>query len=400
VRSIPGAVTAPRGFRAAAVRCGIKTEGPDLTLIVSDGPAALAALFTTNQVKAAPVLVSQEHTRSGCARAIVASSGNANCCTGERGLSDARRMAELAAEGLGLVPEQVLVASTGVIGHALPMGLLEAGIPRAVAALSPESGEEAARGIMTTDTRPKSLAVEVEIGGRPVRIGGIAKGVGMIEPNMATLLSFITTDAPCDPRTLREVLVRVCDQTFHCLTVDSDTSTNDTLLLLANGASGGPPLQSNPSHLRRFEDALRHVALYLVKEIARDGEGATRLIQVQVDGCAGTASARQVAKSIANSPLVKTAIFGQDPNWGRLMMAAGKAGVPFSQAEVQVWIGDQQVVVDGAVAPDYSEVVTHAQLTGPEVSLRLRLGPGPGQATVYTCDFSYDYVKINAEYHT
>lgn len=400
MREIGGAVTAPSGYRAAAARCGIKTEGPDITLILSDRPASVAAVFTTNQVKAAPVLVSREHAAGGRARAIVANSGNANCCTGEQGLADARAMASLAAEAVGIDPGEVLVASTGVIGHPLPMVKVEQGIREAARQLSPEGGEQAALGVMTTDTRPKRRAVEVDIGGRPVRIGALAKGVGMIEPNMATMLCFITTDAPCAPAALKTALLRVCDRTFHCVTVDGDTSTNDSVFLLANGAAGGPPLEADPEHLEQFAIALEQVARYLVREIARDGEGATKLVEVEVTGAASEADARRVAKTIANSPLVKTALFGQDPNWGRVVAAAGRSGVAFDPDRVQAWIGSVEAVRHGAISPEYSEAAAHAQLAADEVHLRLDLGAGDCSITVYTCDFSYEYVKINAEYHT
>jgi glutamate N-acetyltransferase/amino-acid N-acetyltransferase len=394
---IPGAVAAPVGFRAAGVTAGIKSAGRDVALILSDRPASAAALFTSNRVQAAPIAVSREHLRQGQARAIVVNSGNANACTGERGLADARRMAAIAAESLGIAPREVLVASTGIIGHALPMDRIEAGI-RQAAAEAGAHGEAAAEAIMTTDTRPKQIAVEFAVDGRLVRVGGIAKGAGMIAPHLATMLAFVTTDAEVWPEVLQASLAASAARTFNCVTVDGDTSTNDTLFLIANGASGVPIRPGSPAH-RGFCHALDLVCLHLAKELARDGEGATKLIEIQVHGARSFAQAQKIGRTIANSPLVKTAFFGNDPNWGRILAAAGRAGVPIDPERLALRVADIPLVERGEPLP-FDATIASAQMKRPEVTLALDLGLGAVSATVWTCDFSYDYVRINAEYHT
>jgi glutamate N-acetyltransferase/amino-acid N-acetyltransferase len=399
LHEIPNSVCAPEGFRAAGVAAGIKTQGPDIALILSEVPAHAAALFTTNRVQAAPILISREYLRAthGRARAIVVNSGNANACTGAQGMADARRMAAAAGEALDLPAEQVLVASTGIIGHALPMEKLETGIRNAAAALARDAGPAAAA-IMTTDLVPKTAAVEFEFGGRPVRIGGICKGSGMIGPHLATMLAFLTTDADVWPEVLHPSLSAVAARTFNCTTVDGDTSTNDTLAILANGRSGVAVRPNSPA-LRAFEAALEHVCTDLARALARDGEGATKLIEIQVRGARNAADARRIALTMANSPLVKTAFFGSDPNWGRLMMAAGRAGVRFDPARADLWIGDVQLVRHGEPLPFDTRAAT-AAMKQPEVTATLELAEGASSARVWTCDFSYDYVRINAEYHT
>jgi glutamate N-acetyltransferase / amino-acid N-acetyltransferase len=399
LHEIDNSICAPDGFRAAGVAAGLKTQGPDVALIVSDYPAHAAAVFTTNRVQAAPILVSREHLRAthGRARAIVVNSGNANACTGAQGLADARRMAAAAGEALELAAEQVLVASTGVIGHALPMEKVEAGIREAAAALAPVAAPAAAA-IMTTDLVPKAAAVEFELGGRPVRIGGICKGSGMIGPHLATMLAFLTTDADVWPEVLHPALAAVAARTFNCTTVDGDTSTNDTLAILANGRSGVAVRPNSPA-LQAFEAALEHVCTQLARALARDGEGATKLIEIQVRGARNAVDARRIAMTIANSPLVKTAFFGNDPNWGRLMMAAGRAGVRFDPNHADLWIGDIQLVRHGEPLP-FDRDAAAAAMKQPEVLTTLELAEGASNARVWTCDFSYDYVRINAEYHT
>lgn len=394
---IPGAVAAPSGFRAAGVTAGIKSAGRDVALIFSDRKASAAALFTTNRVQAPPITVSREHLRQGQARAIVANSGNANACTGEQGLADARRMAQVAAAALGIAPEEVLVASTGIIGHPLPMERIEAGI-RQAAVDAGDRGELAAEAIMTTDTRPKQLAVEFHLDGQTVRVGGIAKGAGMIAPHLATMLAFVTTDANVWPEVLQASLAASAARTFNCVTVDGDTSTNDTLFLLANGASGVAIRPGSPAH-RKFCHALDVVCLHLAKELARDGEGATKLIEIQVHGARSFAQAQKIGRTIANSPLVKTAFFGNDPNWGRILAAAGRAGVPLDPQRLALRLGDVALVEGGAPLP-FDAAAARAVMERREVRLALDLGLGPVSATVWTCDLSYDYVRINAEYHT
>jgi len=396
-------VTAPIGFLAAGVRCGIKSEGPDVALIASDRDAAAAALFTTNLVKAAPVLVSQRHVADGRARAIVANAGNANACTGERGIRDAEMTAEHTASLLGTRPEEVLVASTGVIGHHMPMDKLLAGVSQAAAELSREGSSSAARAIMTTDTRPKEYALEFAVGAdrdaRVYRIGGIAKGAGMICPNLATMLCFITTDAPVGPTALHDALKDAADVSFHCLTVDGDASTNDTVFILANGAAGGPPLESAPDALEAFRAALADLCCFLAMELARDGEGATKLVIVRVEGAEDDLQARMAASAVANSNLVKTAIFGCDPNWGRVLAAAGRSGAQFDPNRTSLKFGPVTVFSRGAPT-DFDRERARQILSAPEVELTLTVGTGPGRARFFTCDLTYDYVRINAEYHT
>ncbi|MBW3624686.1 MAG: bifunctional glutamate N-acetyltransferase/amino-acid acetyltransferase ArgJ [Armatimonadetes bacterium] len=396
---IDGATTAPRGFRAAGVRCGIKTKGPDLALLASMTEAVSCALFTTNAVKAAPVLVSMEHAASRQVRGFVANSGCANCATGERGLQDAYEMARLAAEGLGIPEDQWLVGSTGVIGTFLPMEKVRAGIDEAVESLSPEGGPDAARAIMTTDTRDKQVALEVEIGGRTVRIGGMAKGVGMIQPNVATMFAIMTTDAPLDPEALERCLRAAANRSFNCLTVDGDMSTNDTVALFANGAAGGDPLESHPDHLARFQAALEAVCVDLARQVARDGEGATKLVEVRVSGARTESDARALALAIANSNLVKTAFFGNDPNWGRILMAAGNPGIPLDLNRLRVTLAGHPVFEYGRPAGHDEAAVSRAMETE-ELLVTFEMQDGDAGVSAYTCDFSYDYVKINAEYRT
>lgn len=395
---LAGSVCAPRGFRAAGVAAGIKPSGnPDVALIVSGVPASAAALFTTNRFASAPVLVSREHLRGGVARAVAVNSGCSNACTGEQGVRNARRMAEITAGLVGCRPEEVQMASTGVIGRQLPMDRIEAGLRQAHACLGPD-GSSAARAIMTTDTRPKEAAVEVASAGRTFRIGGIAKGSGMIAPNMATMLAYVTTDAAVEPGLLHEVLAAVAERTFHCLTIDGDTSTSDTLLVLANGESGVEVSRDGP-HLDAFREGLQAVCLTLTRELARDGEGATRLIEVRVSGLRTFAEARSVGLAIGNSPLVKTAFFGNDPNWGRILCAAGYAGVAFDPDRVSLTLCGVPVVRHGTPLPFDEEAVSQA-MKAPENVLEVVFGEGEAAASIWTCDFSYDYVRINAEYTT
>jgi glutamate N-acetyltransferase/amino-acid N-acetyltransferase len=395
---IPGSVCAPQGFRAAGVAAGIKPSGnPDVTLIVSDRPANAACLFTTNRVVAAPVTVSREHVQDGRARAIAINAGNANACTGEEGLRNARRMAEVAGEALGCEPQEVIVCSTGVIGRMLPMDRLEAGLRRAASELVAD-GAPAARAIMTTDTRPKEIAVEIPVGEGTIRIGGICKGSGMIAPNMATMLAFITTDAEVWPEVLQAAVRSAAERTFNCVTVDGDTSTNDTLAILANGASGVRVAPGSPAH-QAFCDGLLQVCTHLARELARDGEGATKLVEIEVRSAHSVGEARQVALSIGNSPLVKTALFGNDPNWGRILCAAGYSGVDVDPNRLTLDLCGIPLVRSGTPVP-FEEAVVSQAMRVPEIAIELDLGQGEAGATVWTCDFSYDYVRINAEYTT
>ncbi|HZT42169.1 MAG TPA: bifunctional glutamate N-acetyltransferase/amino-acid acetyltransferase ArgJ [Chthonomonadaceae bacterium] len=395
-------ITFPEGFVAAGVRCGLKTEGNDLAVLVSDSAAAVAGVFTTNRVQAACVQYSRRVARSGTARAVVVNAGNANACNGEQGDRDNRTMAEWLSRQLHVAPDQVLTASTGIIGHLLPMEKLEAGITSAVAALDRgvETDQAAVQAIMTTDTRPKLRAVQADSDQwvAPIRFGGMCKGAGMIAPNMATMLAFLTTDVRMPAPLLQEALSRAVAPSFNSVTVDGDTSTNDMCLLLASGMGEGE-ISRPGAAFEDFVEALTRLCIALAKEIARDGEGATKRVEIVVQGAATWESAHRIAKTIGESPLVKTALFGNDPNWGRLLMAAGRAGVPFDANKVEVRIGEHVVCSEGSSVP-FDRDAAHGYLTGDEIRLLLDLNMGEEAATVWTCDMSYDYVRINAEYHT
>jgi glutamate N-acetyltransferase/amino-acid N-acetyltransferase len=400
VQPIPGGITAARGFRAAGVSAGIKTSGAlDLALIVPDVPAAAAALFTTNQVQAAPVTVSREHLlkSGGRVAAVLVNSGCANACTGADGLLVARESAEALATRIGCSATEVVVASTGVIGVALSRDRVRTGIARAHAALS-EDGHPAALAIMTTDVGPKEYAVRVQTPGGTFQVGGIAKGAGMIEPLMATMLGFVTTDADIAPALLHRVLASVVDRTFNAITVDGECSTNDTVLALASGASGVTVGggAGEDALIAGLEAVCRELALMIV----RGGEGATKLVAVRVTGAASAAAAKQAARTVANSPLVKTAVHGGDPNWGRLVAATGRSGVPFDLGHARVRIGPAVLFRDGQ--PFDGEAPRAAEyLRGTDIDIEIDLGTGgPHEATVWTCDLSAEYVRINGEYRT
>jgi glutamate N-acetyltransferase / amino-acid N-acetyltransferase len=392
-------VTAPRGFRAGAVASGIKPDRLDLALLAADAPCAAAAVFTTNHAQAAPVTVSREHLASGRARAVVVNAGCANAATGEAGLADARETAVLVARALGCAPSEVVVASTGVIGVPLPMEKLRAGVPAAAAALSREGGPDAARAIMTTDTREKRTLVELDLGGVPVRIGGMAKGAGMIAPRMATMLAFFTTDATIDPPLLQEALRHAVGSSLNRITVDGDTSTNDMAVVLASGAAGAPPITGPGAALDAFRDALTQAARVLAEMIVRDGEGATRFAEVRVEGARSEEDADRVARAIAESPLVKTALHGGDPNWGRILAAAGRSGIALDASRVDIRLGDVWVCAGGA-ARAYDEAVAHAAVTSDPVLIRVDLNAGTAVGWMWTCDISRAYVDINAHYRS
>lgn len=397
--SVSGGVTHPEGFLASGVRAGIKEQGEDVALIFSERPASAAGVFTRNVVKAAPVIVSRERIVRASARAVVVNSGVANACTGEQGMRDALEMARLAAELLNISEDEVLVASTGIIGRRLPMEKVTAGIKDAVRCLGRDGGASAARAIMTTDTRPKEASAEVSIGGSKVKIGGIAKGAGMICPNLATMLAFVTTDAAVSGDMLQACLSSSAEVSFNCLTVDGDSSTNDAVIMLANGASGRAVSSLESAEGAAFREGLDFVTVSLAKQIARDGEGATKVIEITVRGADSFENARRIAKAVANSPLVKTAMFGCDPNWGRILAAAGSAGVEFDASAVHLFLGDT-ALVRGGEPVDFSEAALRGLLSRKDVGVVLEVGGGPGTATVWTCDLSQDYVRINAEYHT
>ncbi|HJZ75171.1 MAG TPA: bifunctional glutamate N-acetyltransferase/amino-acid acetyltransferase ArgJ [Vicinamibacterales bacterium] len=394
-----GGVTTARGFRAAGVSAGIKANGnADLALLVSDAPAQAAAVFTTNKAIAAPVVVSREHlSRSGgVARAIVVNSGCANACTGDEGLAVARETTAETARLVGCPVEQVLVASTGVIGVALPLDKIRSGLPVALRSLGVDQGPQAARAIMTTDPFPKEAAARFALGGRDAAIGGMAKGSGMIEPMMATMLGFVTTDAAVPKPLLERALREAVHDTFNAITVDGECSTNDCVMLLANGASG---LTVDESSYPSFAGALTSVCRGLALGIVRGGEGATKLVTVQVTGAASPGEARQAAKAIANSPLVKTAIHGGDPNWGRLIAVAGRAGVEFELERASVTIGSIVLFAQGRPYDERAGEAA-AYLTGTDLTVSVDLGAGHASSTVWTCDLSAEYVRINADYRT
>ncbi|GAB4277151.1 MAG: bifunctional glutamate N-acetyltransferase/amino-acid acetyltransferase ArgJ [Oscillatoriaceae cyanobacterium] len=409
-QEIPGGVTAPKGYRAAGIAAGLKPSGaPDLALILSEVDAIAAGVFTTSQVRAACVNYCRQRLETkATARAILCNAGQANAATGEQGWEDAIECALLVADVLNISSEEVLLASTGVIGHRIKMDAMRAGVPELVAAASDTGSDDAAKAICTTDLVPKSIALETTIHGRPVRMGGIAKGSGMIHPHMATLLAFVTCDAMVSSQMWQEMLRRAADKSFNQITVDGDTSTNDTLIALANGQSRTPAITEQGPDAEKLEAMLTAVCQHLAKAIARDGEGATCLIECRVTGTVDNYDARKVAKTIVGSSLVKSAIFGRDPNWGRIVAATGRSGIRFDQNNLRVQIGDfllmengQPVPFDRAAASDYlKQKAAGAYLKDDTVLISVNIGNGPGEGLAWGCDLSYDYVKINAEYTT
>lgn len=386
------------GFRAAGVRCGIKPSGAlDLALIVSDLPTNAAAVFTRNRFPGAPVGVSRQHLRGGTARAVVVNSGISNVATGEQGLGSAREMCRQTAEALGLRTREVQVASTGVIGSQLPMDRIVPGISRAVRELSPTGWSRAARAILTTDTRPKL----VRVARRGFSLLGIAKGAGMIMPNMATMLAYLVTDLAVERTFLDAALREAVEPTFNRLTIDGETSTSDTVLLLANGAAGNRPLGPRSARAREFRSALAELASGLSERLAVDGEGVTRIARIHVRGARSDRGAEQVARKVGNSMLVKTALFGADPNWGRIVQAIGAAGVPFAQNEVAIRIGGAELLRSGVeVASRAARSRAARAMRRKRVDIDISLGSGPGRASILTTDLSYGYVQINSEYTT
>jgi len=403
IQPIEGNVVAPVRFLASGVACGIKeNDVPDIALIYSEVPCAAAAVFTTNRMCAAPVRLSRERLLSGVAQCIMANSGNANCATGEQGMADALEMAQVAAKAVGCPEETVLVASTGKIGVPLPMENVRRGIIGAAGRLGrdSESAQATARAIITTDTVVKQIAVQFPVGSQPVRLGAIAKGAGMICPNMATMLCFITTDAAIERHLLQRALEDAVSVSFNRITVDGDMSTNDTVILLANGCAENPPIHDEDSpEFTRLVEALKFVTIHLARAIVRDGEGATKLVEITVEGASVDEDAHRIAKSIANSPLVKTALHGADPNWGRIASSAGAAGVDFRQEDLRISF-DDLLVADGGTGAKFDPAAARKILERGEYSIRVKVGDGPGAARVWTCDLSKDYVAINAEYHT
>ena len=393
-------VAFPQGFKAAGVKASIKKSGNlDVAVIYTEREAAVAGVFTQNAVAAAPVFASKKVVATGTAHAIAANAGCANACTGVQGEKDARAMQEITAAALGCTPEDVLVASTGVIGVNLPMDKMEAGLKAAVAALSADGSANAGNAIITTDTYSKSCATEVTLGGKQVRFGAIAKGSGMIQPNMATMLAFITTDAAIDGKLLQKALSEVVEISFNMISIDGDMSTNDMAVVLANGAAGNAKITAEGADYEVFKATLAEICKGLSQRIASDGEGATKFLTVHVTGTKSFADAKTIAMSVAKSPLVKTAFFGEDPNWGRVICAVGYAGVPMNPETTVVKFGGIPVYAHG-VGADYDEAALKKVMGEHDIVVDIDMGMGTQEATVWTCDFSYEYVKINGEYHT
>jgi glutamate N-acetyltransferase/amino-acid N-acetyltransferase len=395
-----GTVTTPRGFLAGATYAGLKTYAEDkldLGLILSEAPCVAAGVFTTNAIKSPSVTVTQEHLAAGQVRGLVVNAGIANACVGDQGYKDAKDMAAIAGRRLGVRAEEVLVCSTGIIGVELPMALIRAGVLKVE--LSAEGGHTLARAMMTTDTRPKEAAVTFQVDGRQVHLGGVTKGSGMIHPNMATMLAFVTTDVVVERRFLQTTLKEAADASFNMLTVDGDSSTNDTLLVLANGLAGNRAIGAGSPGAATFKEALSQVCVALTRQMARDGEGASRLLMVEVAGAGNTADARKAARTIASSNLVKSAVYGADPNWGRVVAALGRSGATVDENRIDLFINGVCIMESGKPIPFHRDAVV-ALMRGPEVTFRLQLNLGDGQATAWGCDLTEQYVIINSAYTT
>lgn len=397
---INGGVTAPEGFFATGVACGLKKDGKkDLAIICSEDRAAAAGVFTTNKVKGHSLQLTMEHIKSGFANAIVINSGNANACVGEQGYADALEIATITSELLECGPQDVLVGSTGVIGKPLDMGLIRPGLEALVSGMDPDGGSDAQEAIMTTDTIHKEIAVELDLQDTRIVIGAMAKGSGMIHPNMATMIGIITTDANISRKLLEKALKDVVKSTFNRVTIDGDTSVCDMVLVLANGLADNAGIVQEGEDYDQFKHGLEYVCTSLAKLIARDGEGATKLIEVTVEGAGSTEDAYKAACAIAKSPLVKTTIFGEDANWGRIITAAGYSGAEFDPAYIDIYIGSLLVCKSGC-AVNFDEKAAKEILQAKEVKLLVKLNKGVYSDRVWTCDFSFDYVKINASYRT
>jgi len=395
-----GGVTSPEGYFAAGIACGIKkNDKKDLAIVCSEDISATVGVFTTNIVKGHSLQVTMEHLKSGYATAIVINSGNANACVGKQGYEDAKEIARITAELLECDTENVLIGSTGVIGVPLQMDLIRPAIEKLVENMSPDGGHDAAEAIMTTDLVPKEIAVEIEIQGKKVVIGGMAKGSGMIHPNMATMIGVITTDANISKSLLDKALKEVVKHTFNRVSVDGDTSVCDMVILMANGMADNPAIISEDKDYVKFKNALSYVCTDLSRKIARDGEGATKLVEVKVDGASTEEDAYKVASAIAKSPLVKTAIFGEDANWGRIITAAGYSGAALDPEKVDIYIGKLLVCKNGT-AVQFDEEKAKSILKEKEVTITVKLNNGKFFDRMWTCDFSYDYVKINGSYRS
>ena len=394
-------ITAPQGFRAAGIHCGIKKPGLlDLALVVSEQSGPIAGVFTRNQVVAAPVTVDRLHLRRGIGRAILVNSGNANACTGAKGLAAAKQTAREVARHLSIPSHHVFIGSTGVIGRALPVNRIVKGIPQLLIQLSDRGGLDAARAIMTTDLRPKSIVLQDSIGSRLITIGGMAKGSGMIHPNMATMLAYFTTDTSITRSALQRALSLAINKSFNCISVDGDTSTNDTVLCLANGMAENRTIKEGTVAFRRFLLLLTEACRALALAICRDGEGVTKVVNIEVTGGATVAEARQVAQTIATSNLVKTALFGEDANWGRVMAAIGRAGVPITPSKLNLWFGGVPMVRQGVGLGLVAERRVARVFRQKEFTIAVGLGQGHHRAQMWTTDLSFDYVRINASYRS
>ncbi len=404
MKIIEGGVTAAQGFSAGGIHCGIRKNKskPDLAMIFSDRECAAAAVYTQNLVKGAPILVTQKNIADGKARAVICNSGIANTCNAD-GVEKAERMCRIAADALHISPEDVIVASTGVIGQTLPIGPIEAATPALAGSLAPDGSLAAATAIMTTDTVPKEAAVEVEIGGKTVRVGGISKGCGMIHPNMATVLCFVTTDCAISPALLQKAVKQAADGTFNMISVDGDTSTNDTFAVLANGAAGNAPIIAEDGDYVAFEEALEAVGRKLAKMMAGDGEGATKLLVCKTEGAKDWKTARAVAKSVICSNLLKAAMFGEDANWGRVLCAVGYSGADVDVEKISVAFQSAKgrvLVCENGVGVSFSEEKAKEVLGEKEIGILVNLHQGDCSAEAYGCDLTYDYVKINGDYRS
>ncbi|MEN3005353.1 bifunctional glutamate N-acetyltransferase/amino-acid acetyltransferase ArgJ [Dehalobacterium formicoaceticum] len=403
---ISGGVTAAQGFQSAGIHAGIKKSSkkkPDVAVIFSEVPAAAAGVYTQNRVKAAPVVLTQKTAAMGQGQAIVVNSGNANACTGEEGAQSARLMAAWTAQGLGIEEGLVMVASTGVIGQQLPRDIIQSGIKNAVDHLSPEGGHEAALAIMTTDLFSKEIAVQFSLGDKTVTLGGMSKGSGMIHPNMATMLGFITTDASIEPEILQKSLKKAVDKSFNMISVDGDTSTNDMTLILANGLAENKTIESDGALLEQFQEALDYVCIALAKMIAQDGEGASKLLEVQVQNALIEADAKKAAKAVISSSLVKSAFFGEDANWGRILCAVGYSEANIDPDRVEIFLesaAGRIQVADQGTGLLFNEEDAKKILQEKEIKVIIDLHQGSQGAVAWGCDLTYDYVKINADYRT
>ncbi len=397
---LDGGVTAPQGYKASGIACGIKKDGQkDLAILCSENTATAVGVFTTNVVKGHSLQLTMKHIKDKKAKAIVINSGNANACIGENGYNNAKEVTKMTSEILNCAQEDVLFNSTGVIGQPLNMDALKIGIPKILTTLSPNGGNEAAKAIMTTDTFSKEVAVEIEISGQKVKIGGMAKGSGMIHPNMATMIGIISTDAAIEPSLLEKAYKKSVNFSFNRISVDGDTSVCDMVVMLANGKANNAVINSEGDDYERFVEALTYVCDTLSKKIAQDGEGATKLIEIIVDGASTQENAFKIATAVAKSPLVKTAMFGEDANWGRIITAAGYSGAEFDPNLIDIYIGNLIVCKDGT-AINFDEKEAKKILQQDEIKISIKLNQGEFFDKMLTCDFSYDYVKINGSYRS